>query len=220
MSTKNLARTVIEGGRANFNKLQRRHSNAVERARVHQLERALCRASELDGAVFEPRQPVYRAFDDKLGPALRWLRSQAGRPWDKVRSELFARFDIRTTAGRHILFDHLLSEVSTVLPTRYERQRRFTISARGILLYRGRERFRAFGRRAPLCEPEHVLVAWLAGRRVAAHGERFYWLVPTKSGAYRQGRELDTPDSARFAALPAWFREQHQGPISPPEVQR
>jgi hypothetical protein len=220
MSTKNLARTVIEGGRANYSKFQRRNSNAIERARVHQLERALCRASELEDAVFEPRQPVYRGFDDKLGPAVRWLRSQAGRSWDKVRSELFARFDTRTTAGRHILFDHLLAEVSTVPPTRFERQRRFTISARGILLYRGRQRFRARDRRVPLAEPEHVLVAWLAGRRVAVHGQRSYWLLPTKSGAYRQGPELAAPDRARFAALPDWFREQHEGPISPPEAER
>src|SRR5678815_2009635 len=99
MATKNLARTVIEGGRAHYNRFQRRHSNSVERTHAHVLERELCRAQELDDVVFEPRQHVYRGFHDKLGPARRWLRSQVGRPWDKVQSELFARFDSRTTAG-------------------------------------------------------------------------------------------------------------------------
>jgi len=27
-----------------------------------------------------------------------------GRPWSKVRGELFERFDARTNAGRHIIF--------------------------------------------------------------------------------------------------------------------
>ena len=40
MSTKNLARTVIEGGRARYNKFERRHSTAVERSHAHQLEQA------------------------------------------------------------------------------------------------------------------------------------------------------------------------------------
>ncbi|HEV8245813.1 MAG TPA: hypothetical protein VGP93_08590, partial [Polyangiaceae bacterium] len=97
MATKNLARTVIEGGRARYNRFRRRHSNGVERTHAHVLERELCRACELDDVVFEPREHVQRGFHDKLGPARRWLCSQVGRPWDKVRGELFMRFDARTT---------------------------------------------------------------------------------------------------------------------------
>ena len=142
MSTKNLGRTVIEGGRTHYYQFQRQHTNAVERANRHQLEHALVAGVDPENAVFVPRQPVYRDFADKLGPARRWLRSQVGRPWNKVRSELFARFDTRTTAGRHILFDHLLQEVREP-QNHFElffRRREFWVSPHGILHYRERRR--------------------------------------------------------------------------------
>jgi len=218
MSTKNLARTVIEGGRARYNRFDRRHSNAVDRRRTHQLAGQLCSSSDPEQAYFPPREPVYRGFDDKLGPAWRWLRSQSGRPWDKVRSELFARFDIRTTAGRHILFDHLLDEVRTpVWQSPYYFQE-FWISPHGILRHRqnNRKRRAAARRQAALPEPEQLLRQWLAGRRVIEQGARLYWLVPTVHGAFRQQHELSEADTQRFRALPAWFRESFQGPITLP----
>jgi hypothetical protein len=197
MSTKNLARTVIEGGRARYNRFERRHSNAVERTHVHEMERALCRATEPECAVFEPRKVVYRGFDDKLGPAMRWLRSQVGRPWDKVRGELFARFDTRTTAGRHILFDHLLAEVGPEPVARFSHRPRFGVSKHGLLQYRERSRYRSRYRLPRLPEP---------------HGSRLYWLVPTEHGAFRQQHELTPDEAARFHALPEWFSEPFLGP--------
>jgi len=112
MSTKNLARTVIEGGRRYYNRYARRHSNATERSWERVTSHKLLTASELDDVIYRPREKVFRDFRDKLGPVERWLRSQSGRPWSKVRSELFARFDIRTTAGRHIVFDHILKSLA------------------------------------------------------------------------------------------------------------
>ncbi len=134
MATKNLARTVIEGGRNYYCSDARRRSHGVARAHSHQLQHALCRGADPEGAVFGDRKPVFRSFYDKLGPARRFLRSQVGRPWNKVRSELFKRFDTRTTAGRHILFDHLLKEVESP-PRHFGRRRRLWISAHGILRY-------------------------------------------------------------------------------------
>lgn len=209
MSTKNLARTVIEGGRDGYSRFHRRHSNAVERARSHVIQHQLCLTKDPETAFFPPRQPGYIGFADKLGPALRWLRSQVGRPWDKVQSSLFERFDVRTTAGRHIVFDHLLKEVRP--EARY--RQRFWISPQGILRYRPyeRKRWAASQRRQPLPEPETVLLAWLNGRRVVEHGARSYWLLPTPHGGYRQHQELSEIDAVRFRSLPGWFREQHEG---------
>lgn len=212
MSTKNLARTVIEGGRARYNRFERRHSNAVERTHVHQMERALCRAAELDDAVFEPRMVVYRSFHDKLGPAMRWLRSQVGRPWDKVRGELFTRFDTRTTAGRHILFDHLLAEVASEPGSRFSYRPCFGVSKHGLLQYRERQRRVSTYRMPCLPEPEQVLRDWLGARRVIARGSRLYWLVPTPRGAFRQQHELAPDEAERFRMLPGWFREPFVGP--------
>jgi hypothetical protein len=219
MSTKNLARTVIEGGRARYSRFNRRHTNAIERARTHQLERALCSTADAESAYFPPRAHAYRGFDDKLGPARRWLQSQVGRPWDKVRSELFQRFDTRTTAGRHIVFDHLLNEVLRP-PGRYYGIREFWISPHGILRRQSVDRkVRARARRVPtLPEPEVVLLGWLAGRRIVEHGARLYWLVPTTHGGFRQHRELAEDEARRFRSLPGWFRERCAG--APPTADR
>ncbi len=81
MSTKNLARTVIEGGRAWHNCWERRNSNGVERSWEAQTSARLRTAIEVEELVYRPRQKVYACFRDKLGPAERWLAAQAGRPW-------------------------------------------------------------------------------------------------------------------------------------------
>lgn len=112
MSKKNLARTAIEGGRSAMSKWQRKNSNKELRAK----ETSYLKAVEKDPEVWDEdeypvRRTVGKEFHDKLGPVYRYLQSQVGRPWDKVRSEVFEKFDARTTAGRHILHDHLLSLV-------------------------------------------------------------------------------------------------------------
>src|SRR5262245_28648881 len=108
MSTKNLARTVIEGGRTNGSRWERRHSNGPVRAGTRD---ALVRAaadSAFDDLIVPCRKRVPRHFRDKLGPARRWLAAQTGRPWTDVLSDLLRLVDTRTTAGRHLLFDHML----------------------------------------------------------------------------------------------------------------
>jgi len=130
MTTKNLARTVIEGGRTRGNTWHRRASNAVQRTKVRRVSGALFRGADADFTNYPVRQEVWREFKDKSGPAKRWLGAQVGRPWNKARSEMFARFDIRTTPGRHIVFDHLLPEVEG--PPR-RRQRHYVIDRVGIL---------------------------------------------------------------------------------------
>ncbi|MEI9947971.1 MAG: hypothetical protein WDO74_03070 [Pseudomonadota bacterium] len=111
MATKNLARSVIEGGRYPGNTRARRSSNWEHRRRVRRVSGALVSGADADFTLYPIRKLVWPEFHDRLGPALRWLESQVGRPWNKARSDLFARFDIRTTPGRHIVFDHLLPEV-------------------------------------------------------------------------------------------------------------
>jgi hypothetical protein len=220
MSTKNLARTVIEGGRTGYSRFMRRHSHAVERAHAHQVERRLAGADALDDVLFEPRKIAYRGFSDKLGPAWRWLRSQVGRPWDKVRSELFARFDARTTPGRHILFGHMLAEVDQGTQTRFAPYYRFRVSRHGILQNVETQRYRSTYRKPPLPEPESELRAWLGGRRVARREQRLYWLKRTEHDRFRQERELTSDEVARFEGLPRWFREPFEGWEPPAERQR
>jgi hypothetical protein len=53
-----------------------------------------------------------KGFSDVLGPLEGFLRSNLGRPWDKVFSELRQGLDVRKVTGRHI-FDHLRWMVET-----------------------------------------------------------------------------------------------------------
>ena len=208
MSTKYLARTVIEGGRARYNRFERRHSNSCERRREREVSSLLLRSEEPEMAVYPVRKVVYRAFSDKLSPAERWLESQIGRPWSKVRSELFARFDTRTTAGRHVVFDHLLKDVNTGQVDPYRRDD-FRVDRHGILRQNPRSRSYWHGTRyLPLPEPAETLEEWLGGRRIGAHGARLYWFVPTPSGAFRQHRELSEEDAERWHSLPDWWKER------------
>ena len=60
---------------------------------------------------FPLREPASRGrgtkhFTDLLGPLVKFLQSNVGRPWDKVYSELCAHLDRRKTTGRHV-FEHL-----------------------------------------------------------------------------------------------------------------
>ena len=217
MSTKNLARTVIEGGRSRGNRWERRFSNKQERVAEQQLSNRMARCESIDGAIYEPRMPVWRAFNDKLSPAQRWMRSQVGRPWNKVRGELMRRFDTRTTAGRHIVFDHLLRSVQIgETGTARFRWFDFKVDRQGILRELTRTRYRRPVPHAALPEPESVLLDWIGTRRVGERDTHLYWFVPTPAGAFRQASRLDETDAARWRSLPIWFRERWDAFAAPP----
>lgn len=143
MSTKDLARTAIEGGRRRFNTFERRYSHHAARARERDLLRQLVlEEHELDELTFVPLHKVHREFHDKLGPIERWLAAQADRPFRKVHQELFERFDVRTLAERHVVFDHLLPGRFVREDGRWTVHRRmeFWIDRHGILRARRRNR--------------------------------------------------------------------------------
>jgi hypothetical protein len=170
VARKDLSRTVIEGGRTHRSKDQRRASHGVARARAREWLDAV-RADHSSADASAPRRPprVYKQFADKLGPAMRWLDNQVGRPWSKVFGELCARFDTRTVAGRHIVYSHLLAAVAldgrVVLHP--GRQLDYVVDRRGIL-----RRSAWFGR--SYWRMRRELLAWV-GDRVALNGFRGWW---------------------------------------------
>ena len=205
MSTKNLARTVIEGGRAPRNRWERRRSNTLERRREAQASARLRLAIDPEEISYQPRPKVHAEFRDRLGPAWRWLEAQVGRPWNNVQSELIQRFDTRTTAGRHILHDH-------VLPSVLEPRTRFfppdfDVDERGTLA-RGRRRKRIRWMHASVAAPSAEDGIWMAARRVGQRGSAYFWFVQTEHGAYRQCQRLSDAEVKRFLALPISYRQQ------------
>ena len=199
MSTKNLARTVIEGGRYFFNSWERRHSHAAARSAEHVVASRARVGDDPDALVWPEPKPVQKAFRDKLSPAEQWLRAQVGRPWWKVRSEIASRFDTRTLAGQHIVFDHLL-------PSRWERDGtwrvdrdvRFFVDRHGIL--RARVPARPSRITRGQCYRDELECmrarAFADGRRIVRRGAQLYWLVPVPPHEpdgptrYRQDRLL------------------------------
>lgn len=190
MSTKRLQRTVIEGGRYGYNKYKRRHSSKELRAKIREYMDNVENDWEYADDESEPdRKKVHKGFSDKLSPMYRWLRSQTGRPWDEVRSEVFQKFDTRTTAGRHITFDHLLSSVEEVPDLDYHsinepydpitfttsyREYNFYVDEAGILrekaVTRRHEKIPFFDTKA--------IANWLNGRVVGKVGKKFFWFEP------------------------------------------
>lgn len=192
MSKKNLARTAIEGGRYGRNKWERRYSHNEERNAAKEYCKQAIRDPEAvdERDLIEKKSKIYKEFKDKLSPMYRWLRAQVGKPWDEVRSEVFEKFDARTTAGRHILFDHLLKSVeteSTPFPYyfRWENlpdntqasysQNDFYVDKDGVLQER-RYLSRRYRRSSNI--DTRWVAQWLNGRIVGWEGNKYYWYTP------------------------------------------
>ena len=206
MSTKRLQRTVIEGGRVGSNKWARRQSHKEEKAQVRQYLSKVMADPEHYEEELEPEiGPVYKDFKDKLSPMYRWLEKQAGRPWADVRSEVFQKFDTRTTAGRHITFDHLLREIvdtesgfdrwgrmanpNIELEESKEHPWRFRFSTAsyyvdevGILqASEHNPRRRHYYRSSKFSKEQYEEVSkWLNGRIIGVKQDKHYWFCPTE----------------------------------------
>ncbi len=198
---------------ADANCFERRHSHAE----VRQDERAVALRArdgeDADALVWPERRAVPKWFRDKLSPAERWLRSQSGRPWDHVRSEMAARFDTRTLAGRHIVFDHLL-------PPRWRNEHEWNV-ARGIVRFsvdpHGVLRVREVRRKGRWKNDGYVADAACAyrfvdGRRVLRRGAALYWGIGIRHegdvgpSCFRQSRALTPSERETFEALSAGAR--------------
>ena len=64
------------------------------------------------GPVRAPARRWSKELGEHLTPLWRFLRTNLGRPWDRVYSEIRSRLDGRSVTGKHVL-DHLGWEVET-----------------------------------------------------------------------------------------------------------
>lgn len=199
MSTKNLARTIIEGGRHKSNKWDRRNSHAENRAAVRNyMSEVRLDPDNYDEYDVEPTEHIRKEFDDKLGPIYRWLNRQVGRPWDEVRADVAKEFDTRTTAGRHIVYDHMLTsvQIGPEFPRYYSRppedpttsysDHDYYVDDNGILQkkrYLGRRRY---NERVPAWDTKQ-LANWLNGRIVGKVGNKYFWFTPVGKAKKHRG---------------------------------
>lgn len=194
MSTKNLARTAIEGGRVGRNKWERRYSHTTERTSTREFCDKLKHdpnAADDDGFFIKEKDKVHKEFNDKLGPMYRWLGQQVGKPWDEVRSDVIKTFDTRTTAGRHIVYDHLFQSVEVTPNVRLSYRRTtgdentsyykydFYVDDKGILCQRKyiSRKHRSWRHKIPAWDTNY-LASWLYGRVVGKVGNKYFWYVP------------------------------------------
>jgi hypothetical protein len=198
MSRKNLSRTVIEGGRYRRNQFFRNESHSIERANVRAwIDRVEVDLDEAEARAVAPRPRVHRMFYDKLAPAMRWLDRQVGRPWNRVYSELCAKFDRRTIAGNHVVADHMLVVVFRGdLSRARNRERYFEVDPQGILR-RGRFHGRSFG------NLRREMLAWSQQRFAANTSAGWWWFwkraVGSRCDAYGScTRRHDYVELARY----------------------
>ncbi len=117
MSTKNIARSIIEGGRTRGYKDTRDEQKRSERHNFKQFLNQVKIDSEIydDGKdpVHEEPLDTYQfdeKFADKISPLKRWVEKKNGKGWNNTFSEIKEKFNTDTTPGRHIVEDHLLNE--------------------------------------------------------------------------------------------------------------
>lgn len=185
MSTKDISRSALEGGRYNGNKDERRESHVHERSRLREWLYNVSEDTETaEDSDPVPREPVRKGFTDKLNPCYRWLASRAGQPWSKVHSELRKTFDTRNLASWHIVNQHMLTEVEGAGTTSDNiaiyRIARFFIDDGGILRDRGKRWYR--NTRKVYLGPTRREVFGVLGTRKVYEGLSgyLYWAWPGK----------------------------------------
>jgi hypothetical protein len=204
LATKNLARTAIEGGRQNSSKNERRFSHRTDRMRERAFLSVVRRDHEQAADLLvEESGGVYKEFADKLAPVRRWLDSRVGRPWSEIRSEIARKFDLRTTPGRHIVLDHIFSDVNHLGEEERPFSRyRYKVNAEGIL-EKGprRKRYLPSSLEMKYAENKKKAESWLAeraDRKVGLVGNKLYWFLrPT----LRQGPALTSEEVSFFKSL-------------------
>lgn len=175
MATKRLAKTVIEGARTSWSKYIRAEETAKERRKTRDHIRHISKMGDMDDAPSNPER--YRPYDkksfkDKLEPLRRFVAANAGRPWNDVYSELRSRCDTRTTAGRHIVYDHLLAEVAMPGEDHRFGYGRFSVDEKGILRDNGP--YKRWHRRTEGL-PIGEIKAWIGPRKIINTGTKLYW---------------------------------------------
>jgi hypothetical protein len=185
VSTKDISRSALEGGRNNGNKWERNESHRHERSRTKVwLDSVRFDDEAAEDSAPIPRNPVSKGFTDKLNPCYRWLASHCGQPWDDVFSKLASTFDTRKLSAWHIVNQHMLTDVQGAGTARdgfagiFGGYHRFYIDDEGLLRDNGKRAWR--NRKVEHKGPSKESVfAYAKGRKVFDYHSGFrQWALP------------------------------------------
>ncbi len=177
MSTKRLARTIVEGGKRPGATENHRMNTKAERHLITQY----CNQARYDEDLELPEfnEPhVYREFNDRLAPLYSYVKRQVGRPWDDVYSDIRRDNDIRTMKGWHII-DHAKKLIDNRMHGIYRYSFGFYRDDDGILReyerYSPRYRFSKEDR-----QQIASIIAWANGNIVLRIGNQLIWHEPIR----------------------------------------
>lgn len=183
MSKKNLSRTIIEGGRTKRSKYYRENCIGSERTAVRTIISGSHGDSDFfDDVVIPKRDKSSKDFYDRLSSVERYLDSRVGKSWNKTFSYLKENFDIRTTAGRHLIYDHVLNDIafSKEKHSLYDKIARYYVDKSGILRKNPKSKYNPEER----AKKEKEIREWLSGRMIGKVGNVLYWYnATTKIGS-------------------------------------
>lgn len=108
--SKRLDKDIIEAGRSGGHSCRDKFESRINRGNLQHIHEDMLVERE---RMFMDYNRDGRSYQDRLGPLRKYLRSHVGQPWDKVYSKLCRAYDDRTTSGRHLIRDHVDSEVYT-----------------------------------------------------------------------------------------------------------
>jgi hypothetical protein len=224
MSTKDISRSAVEGGRYSYNKYERNESHRHERSRAKAwIDKVRVDDEIAEGSDPVPRNKVHKGFTDNLGPCYGWLASRCGERWDDVRSSLAGTFDTRKLSAWHIVNQHMLTEVEGAGTTsdalnRYSSQR-FWIDDDGLLQDRGKRYYRRSAKAVYTGPSEAAVLAYADGRKVISglYGDTLWWALggPGKwdSCNVRRGRCSIHKDKHRYIETTSkWALERYTSP--------
>ena len=229
MATRNLARTVIEAGRTSSSsygrKVLRRQNRRKARLYCHKAR--LYDDEELEDLESSPvdlESDWSFAQDDKLGPALRWMRSKCGQPWDDVYSELRTKFCGGGIALSHVVDTHMLGWVNYLNDLDPWNSYEFVVDDAGILRHVPENARRKWSqsyhnaRKLTLAAQK-----WAGTRKVNVVGARRYWAEQSKrydsvteagdtvnSRGFRQTDEFSSEDYTFWRTLTAFDRKSFE----------